>query len=55
MPNIYIIGDDGFRNNCQVFRTLTYDKIKEDTEASYRQVSRVLNVGRKIIEVATKR
>lgn len=30
MPNIYIIGQDGFENFCQVFRTLSYkmlDKI----------------------------
>jgi metallo-beta-lactamase class B len=25
MPNIYIIGDMGFKNYCQVFRTLSYD------------------------------
>ncbi len=25
MPNIYIVGEDGFQNFCQVFRTLSYD------------------------------
>ncbi|QTL97857.1 MBL fold metallo-hydrolase [Iocasia frigidifontis] len=25
MPNIYIIGQDGFNNFCQVFRTLSYE------------------------------
>lgn len=25
MPNIYIIGEKGFLNYCQVFRTLSYD------------------------------
>ncbi|NOW04310.1 MBL fold metallo-hydrolase [Clostridium beijerinckii] len=28
MPNIYIIGQDGFQNYCQVFRTLSYDALE---------------------------
>lgn len=27
MPNIYIIGQDGFEKYCQVFRTLSYDML----------------------------
>lgn len=27
MPNIYIIGQDGFKKYCQVFRTLSYDML----------------------------
>jgi metallo-beta-lactamase class B len=29
MPNIYIIGQDGFYNFCQVFRTLSYERLNE--------------------------
>lgn len=28
MPNIYIIGPDGFRKYCQVFRTMSYDMLE---------------------------
>ncbi len=28
MPNIYIIGQDGFQNYCQVFRTLSHDMLE---------------------------
>lgn len=28
MPNIYIIGQDGFKNYCQVFKTLSYDALE---------------------------
>ncbi|ALB46509.1 MBL fold metallo-hydrolase [Clostridium beijerinckii] len=28
MPNIYIVGQDGFQNYCQVFRTLSYDLLE---------------------------
>lgn len=27
MPNIYIIGQEGFRNYCQLFRNLCYDRL----------------------------
>ena len=27
MPNIYIVGQDGFKKYCQVFRTLSYDML----------------------------
>jgi metallo-beta-lactamase class B len=29
MPNIYIIGQDGFCNFCQVFRTLSYEMLEK--------------------------
>ncbi len=29
MPNIYIIGQDGFCNFCQVFRTLSYEVLEK--------------------------
>jgi len=29
MPNIYIIGQDGFQNYCQVFRTLSYEMLEK--------------------------
>lgn len=29
MPNIYIIGQDGFQNYCQVFRTLSYEMLQK--------------------------
>lgn len=29
MSNIYIIGQDGFENYCQVFRTLSYDMLEK--------------------------
>lgn len=28
MPNIYVIGQKGFRNYCQVFRTLSYEMLE---------------------------
>lgn len=28
MPNIYIIGQDGFQNYCQVFCTLSYEMLE---------------------------
>jgi metallo-beta-lactamase class B len=28
MPNIYIIGQDGFQKFCQVFRVLSYDMLE---------------------------
>lgn len=28
MPNIYIIGSDGFQRYCQVFRTMSYEMLK---------------------------
>jgi len=28
MPNIYIIGSDGFQKYCQVFRTLSYERLE---------------------------
>lgn len=29
MPNIYIIGQDGFQKYCQVFRTLSYEILEK--------------------------
>lgn len=29
MPNIYIMGQDGFQNYCQVFRTLSYEILEK--------------------------
>ncbi|RDU24631.1 MBL fold metallo-hydrolase [Anaerosacchariphilus polymeriproducens] len=29
MPNIYVIGEVGFRNYCQLFRNLCYDRLEE--------------------------
>ncbi|AAO35773.1 MBL fold hydrolase [Clostridium tetani] len=29
MPNVYIIGHDGFQNYCQVFRTLSYEMLEK--------------------------
>ncbi|KEH97127.1 MBL fold metallo-hydrolase [Clostridium massiliodielmoense] len=31
MPNIYIIGQDGFRRYCQVFSTLSYDMLENNS------------------------
>ena len=27
LPNIYIIGSDGFQKYCQVFRTMSYEQL----------------------------
>ena len=29
MPNIYVVGQEGFRKYCQVFRTMSYDVLEE--------------------------
>lgn len=34
MPNIYIIGQAGFRQYCQVFRTMSYDRLDTIVKAS---------------------
>ena len=34
MPNIYIIGEDGFEKFCQVFRTLSYEMLDKMKSSS---------------------
>lgn len=29
IPNIYVVGQEGFRKYCQVFRTMSYDVLEE--------------------------
>ena len=32
LPNVYIIGQEGFQNYCQVFRTLSYERLESDVD-----------------------